>query len=313
MSVERQRITRSLDEMFDFLETHPPDKKLEEGDFRTTRRILSRAMDYALQYEPSPQRDHLMMLYDRFKKTDPSNFEQIKELSLGFRSAFMSFLAWDRDRESEYVERKLTRRISELEGELVQLRTNPALEKKVAKLEEEVRRVRLASEVGENEGKEQEDILKKYKSADKKVFVIMPFATRFDDVWRGGIARACQSENMVCLRVDQISLSTWITEDIEKCIETADVVISDITGSSPNVMFELGWALAKGKKPIVIRQQDDPNQVPFDVHNIRYIPYINSWSGIESLFKQICKFIKSTSDALSEETSKKTQKKESKN
>lgn len=211
------------------------------------------------------------------------------------------------------LERRLESRIDELEAALVRLRSNPALEKKVAKLEEEVRKVRVASVVSENEGKEQEDIFKKYKAAEKKVFIIMPFAPIFDDVWKGGIERACNSEGFCCLRVDNISLSTWITEDIEKCIEMADVVISDITGNNPNVMFELGWALAKGKKPIVIRQQDDTNQVPFDVHGIRYISYINSWSGVESLCKQICKFIKSTSETLGEKpTEDKSRKKKTK-
>lgn len=196
----------------------------------------------------------------------------------------------------------LERRIGELENELTRLRSNPSLEKKVAKLEQEVRKVRVASVTASEGGeKEQEDILKKYKSAKNKVFVIMPFAPIFDDVWKGGIERACSSEDYVCLRVDKISLSTWITKDIEDCIGMADVVVSDITGNNPNVMFELGWALAKAKKPIVIRQQDDPNQIPFDVHGIRYIPYANSWSGIENLFKQICKFIKSTSETVGEE------------
>lgn len=212
------------------------------------------------------------------------------------------------------VEGSLERRMKELEHELTRLRSQPALERKVAKLEKDLRKLRLASAISyEGNEKEQEDMLKKYKSAEKKVFVIMPFAPVFDDVWRGAIKRACNTEGFGCLRVDEVSLSTWITEDIEKYIEMADVVIADITANNPNVMFELGWALAKAKKPIVIRQQNDPNKVPFDVQGIRYISYVNSWSGIERLFTDICKFIRSTSETLSEEpTEKKKRKKTSK-
>jgi len=87
----------------------------------------------------------------------------------------------------------------------------------------------------------------------------------------------------------------------------ADVVVADITKGNPNVMFELGWSLAKGKKPIVIRQENDPETVPFDVHGMRYIPYTNSWSGIETLYMKICKFIKSTSKILNDVSIKKSE------
>ena len=154
-------------------------------------------------------------------------------------------------------------RFERIERELANLReANPGLEKKVSDLEEEVRRLRISSLSIEKTEREQKDILKEYREAARKVFVIMPFDKEFNDVWMGAIDRACRSERFGCLRVDQVSLSTWITEDIKQYIEAADVVITDISGSNPNVMFELGWALAKGKSPIVIRNQDTPNPVP---------------------------------------------------
>jgi nucleoside 2-deoxyribosyltransferase len=136
----------------------------------------------------------------------------------------------------------------------------------------------------------------------------MPFNPVFDDVWQGAIKRACAMENFACLRVDEIRLSSWITKDIESNIEIADVVIADITKSNPNVMFELGWALAKNKAPIVIRQKDDSIDVPFDVKGIRHLPYLNTWSGIEKLYREICKFIKTTTEQIVE---KKQEKKKS--
>lgn len=213
----------------------------------------------------------------------------------------------------EYTEGGLVGKIEALERQLAYLRTNPALAKKIARLEKEVEKLRVASITSpEGSEKKQEDMLKRFKGAEKKVFVVMPFAQIFDDVWKGGIERACNSEDFGCLRVDKISLSSWITEDIKEYVKMADFVIADITQNNPNVMFELGWALALEKKPIVIRQQGDPDKVPFDVKDIRYIPYVNSWSGIESLFKGICKFLKTTSETVNEEpTEKKTRKKRS--
>jgi len=176
--------------------------------------------------------------------------------------------------------------------------TNPGLEKKVSDLEEEVRKLRTASMSADKTEKEQKDMLKEYREASRKVFVIMPFEKEFNDVWIGAIYRACTTEKFGCLKIDQVSLSTWITDDIKQYIEAADVVIADISGSNPNVMFELGWALAKGKSPIVIRNQDTPNPVPFDIKDIRYISYMNSWSGIETLCGDISRFLKSTSAVL---------------
>jgi len=61
-----------------------------------------------------------------------------------------------------------------------------------------------------------EDILGNYESAGKKIFVIMPFDSTFDDVWKGAIERASNAEHFACLRVDEVNLSTSIMEDIKK-------------------------------------------------------------------------------------------------
>jgi nucleoside 2-deoxyribosyltransferase len=306
MEAERTMALSEIDEMVNYLENRAPSERIPLHMLDKIFITFQRGIEAAYPLSSEVNRRFLDQANEAMKakrgKIDVT-FSEILPIAHIFKDLTASILG--RKRTGEYATRRLERRIDEVEEELSRLRSNPHLERKVAKLEEEVRKVRLASvATSENEGKEQEDILKKYKAAENKLFVIMPFSPTFDDVWKGGIERACSSEGFVCLRVDKISLSTWISEDIEKCIEMADVVISDITGNNPNVMFELGWSLAKGKKPIVIRQQDDPNQVPFDVHEIRYIQYVNSWSGIENLCKQICKFIKSTSETLGRETKK---------
>jgi len=212
----------------------------------------------------------------------------------------------------DYSERRLERRIMDLEQNLLELRSNPALERKVSQMERELRKLKVTSVNLEGEEKQQKDMLKNFKEAGKKVFVIMPFAPMFDDIWRGGIERACNTEEMGCLRVDQINLSSWITEDIKEYMKMADFVVIDITGNNPNVMFELGWALALDKKPIVIRQKDDPSNVPFDVKDLRYIQYVSSWSGVEKLYRDICKFLKSTEETAKTKPMSKKEKSENK-
>jgi len=96
------------------------------------------------------------------------------------------------------------------------------------------------------------------------------------------------------LRVDEVNLSSLITEDIERYSALAGVVVVDLTGNNPNVMFELGWSLAKNKKPIVICQGEHSSKVAFDVRGISHISYENSWLGIETLKRKLKDFVTAT-------------------
>jgi hypothetical protein len=130
-------------------------------------------------------------------------------------------------------------------------------------------------------------------SKEDAVFVIMPFNADFSDVWRGGIQRAAQAEGLNAIRIDMINRSTNITDDIVESIEKCRLAIIDVTGNNPNVMFELGYALAKGKSNIIISQSAD--YLPFDIRNIRTIVYSNTWSGIEELRVRLQDFLHAAS------------------
>jgi hypothetical protein len=127
---------------------------------------------------------------------------------------------------------------------------------------------------------------------EHSVFVIMPFAVEFGDVWKDGIQRAAQDAGFNPIRVDMINRSTNITDDIVASIDKCRLAIVDVTNNNPNVMFELGYAIAKEKKNIIISQSAD--YLPFDIRNIRTIVYTNTWSGIEDLKNRIQEFLKET-------------------
>lgn len=71
-----------------------------------------------------------------------------------------------------------------------------------------------------------------------------------------------------------------ITETILSEIQTADLVIADLTGSNPNVLYELGVAYALNKRimPIVSREQD---RVPVALGGILYYVYDPNLSNYE--------------------------------
>lgn len=139
------------------------------------------------------------------------------------------------------------------------------------------------------------------------VFVIMPFNKDFADVWKGGIERAAKNEGFNPLRVDTINKSSNITDDIIESIKKCNIAIVDVSSNNPNVMFELGFAIALGKPNIIISQSVE--QLPFDIRNIRTILYSNSWSGIEELRTKIQEFLREFKPKASSTPTKKNVKK----
>lgn len=126
----------------------------------------------------------------------------------------------------------------------------------------------------------------------KAVFVIMPFRAEFNDVWKGGIQGACRELGLTAVRADMINRSSNITDDIVQSIKDCHVAIADVTENNPNVMFELGYAVARDKPNIIISQSSD--YLPFDIRHLRTIVYTNSWSGIEELRNKLVSFLKET-------------------
>src|SRR5690242_3669157 len=112
---------------------------------------------------------------------------------------------------------------------------------------------------------------------EKRVFVLMPFKAEFDDVYMV-IRDACFDRSLGmpinCQRADEIADPGKITDQILAAIESADVLIADITGSNANVMYELGFGTALQKKTILLNQSVETS--PFDVKDLRQIVYDRS-------------------------------------
>jgi nucleoside 2-deoxyribosyltransferase len=58
-----------------------------------------------------------------------------------------------------------------------------------------------------------------------------------------------------------------ITDQIVNAIETADLIVADLTGNNPNVMFELGYADRAGKEVVLLNQEI--GATPFDIKDWR--------------------------------------------
>ncbi len=164
------------------------------------------------------------------------------------------------------------------------------MEARLHALEEEIHK---ASEPGagppETPEPEKEVTLESLKGKDI-LFVIMPYGEDYQDVWLGGIKRAATGTGFMPVRIDMITKSADITDDIVAAIKQSKVVVADVTKNNPNVMFELGYALALGKPHAIISQSTE--YLPFDIQNVRTIIYRNTWRGVEELHTSLQKFIK---------------------
>ncbi|WP_441256404.1 hypothetical protein AB7Z32_20060 [Bradyrhizobium sp. 482_C4_N1_1] len=78
-------------------------------------------------------------------------------------------------------------------------------------------------------------------------FVLMPFASDFDDIYKVGIKSIADELGIVAERVDEQIFSETMLERIYRQIDAADFIIADMSGRNPNVFYEVGYAHARGK------------------------------------------------------------------
>ena len=102
-------------------------------------------------------------------------------------------------------------------------------------------------------------------------FVAMPFGEEFADVYHYGIQTAVHSAGLLCERVDAVSFTGDVFERVKAGIETAELVVADLTGSNANVYLEVGYAWGCRRPTIlVVRDADD---LKFDVRGQRCLVY----------------------------------------
>ena len=121
---------------------------------------------------------------------------------------------------------------------------------------------------------------------DKICFVAMPFNTKkvgdvdvdFDAIYRDILQPAVNATplpeggHLQAGRTDQDFFSGDIGHEMFQYLEHARLVLADISGTNPNVLYELGLRhRARESGTVILRQVDAP--IPFDINHIKAFPY----------------------------------------
>lgn len=113
---------------------------------------------------------------------------------------------------------------------------------------------------------------------------MMPFSAGFDAVY-AALRTAAEAVGKKCNRADDIWNHDAIIQDVVSLICKSSVVICDLTGKNANVFYEAGIAHSLGKDVILITQSAE--DVPFDLHHLRYIQYLNNGEGLRRLTEKV--------------------------
>jgi hypothetical protein len=111
------------------------------------------------------------------------------------------------------------------------------------------------------------------------VFVAMPFAKEFDDRFHYGIHKAIQAAGYLCERADMSSFTGDILAWVKERIDSAALLVADLSGGNPNVYLEVGYAWGKGLPTILVASAQE--DLLFDVRGQRCLIYNNSIRVLE--------------------------------
>ena len=133
-------------------------------------------------------------------------------------------------------------------------------------------------------------------------FVMMPFADPIGQYYSIIYKPAIEKAGLTPIRADDEIFSTGkIIDQIWKGINSAKVLVAELTSRNANVFYELGLAHAL-QKPVVLVSSNDKD-VPFDLHHIRVIYYdVNDpfWGQklIDKIAENVISALKNPEEAL---------------
>jgi hypothetical protein len=128
-----------------------------------------------------------------------------------------------------------------------------------------------------------------------RVFVAMPFAAPHSRVLWQIVRSVCEIHDLVPTRADTSTYPRPIVADILEELESAEIIIADLTGLNPNVLYELGIAHVRSDAVVLLSQRGQ--SLPFDLASIRCLFYdVSTIEGKQELTEKLGRTLESLRD-----------------
>lgn len=125
----------------------------------------------------------------------------------------------------------------------------------------------------------------KYEIKRDTVFVLMamdPDNPELEDVYQT-IKQVCATFGVNAYRADEIEHQDRITDLILSEIKSCEFLIADLTHERPNVYYEIGYAHALNKRPILYRKAGTRLHFDLSVHNV---PEYKNMTELKAILKR---------------------------
>jgi hypothetical protein len=109
----------------------------------------------------------------------------------------------------------------------------------------------------------------------------MPFTPEFDSLYTELIKPALDDAGYVCSRADSVIDQRNVMSDVILGIGKANLVVAELTGLNPNVLYEVGLAHGLRIPTVLLAQSID--EVPFDLRGYRIQEYSTRFDEVQEL------------------------------
>ncbi|MBZ0284626.1 MAG: toll/interleukin-1 receptor domain-containing protein [Anaerolineae bacterium] len=86
-------------------------------------------------------------------------------------------------------------------------------------------------------------------------FIAIPPTPDLEDIFYYGIQSPVHARGLLCERIDQTALTEDLFDGLNQRIQSASVVVADLTGADPHVYLQLGLALGKNRPVVLLAKQ----------------------------------------------------------
>ncbi|BCG02020.1 hypothetical protein PPGU19_065880 (plasmid) [Paraburkholderia sp. PGU19] len=121
------------------------------------------------------------------------------------------------------------------------------------------------------------------------VFVLMPFATRFNAFYVDHLKKLGNDLGIVIERADEHFSPGPFMDKVWDGICAAQLIIADCTEQNANVFYEIGVAHTIGKRVVLITRSEA--DIPSDIKHLDFVNFVEDAPGIERVIDRLRTYI----------------------